>query len=105
MNEPSLTVFEPQLKEGGLMLLNSSLIESKPKRTDIEIIYIPANEIAEKVGSPKSANMVMIGAFCEKTGAINLDSVSKALPKVYTKAKEDLLKKNIDALKKGAEAS
>jgi 2-oxoglutarate ferredoxin oxidoreductase subunit gamma len=104
MNEPSLTAFEASINEGGLMLLNSSLISSEPQRKDIETLRVPANDIAAELGSPKSANMVMIGAYCKKTGAINLESVFTALPKVFLKANEALIAKNIEALKKGAEA-
>lgn len=101
MNEPSLAVFEPRVKENGLMIINSSLIKSKPKRKDLDIVFVPANEKAAEVGSAKSANMVMLGAFCKKTGAISVDSVSKALPNVYTKANQEMLDKNTKALKLG----
>lgn len=104
MNEPSLTFFEPQLKSGGLLILNSSLVNSKPTRSDVTILSIPANNIAEKAGTLKSANMVALGAFCQKTGAVSIDAVIKALPKVYSKLKEEALQKNIAALKMGAEA-
>jgi len=103
MNEPSLLRFEPSVKSGGLLLLNSSLVSAKPKRDDTETVFIPANSIAEKIGTIKVANMVMLGAFAKKTGAINIDSIIKTLPKVYTKAKEDMLKKNEEALRKGME--
>jgi len=103
MNEPSLTTFEPNVKDGGLMLVNSSLIATKPSRTDIEIVEVPANDIAGELGSPKSANMVMVGAYCKKTGALSLDAVVKAIPKVYTKFSEGLIKINVDALTKGSE--
>ena len=104
MNEPSLTTFEPNLKEGGLMFVNSSLIEKKPARSDIEIVNVPVNNLAEEVGSPKSANMVMLGAFSKKTGAIKLESLFEAIPKVFPKANDELIQKNIAALKKGADA-
>jgi len=104
MNEPSLTAFEPNVKAGGLMFVNSSLIEKKPTRSDIEIINVPVNNLAEEVNSPKSANMVMIGAFCQKTGAVKLESVFEAIPKVFPKANDALVQLNIAALKKGAEA-
>lgn len=105
MNEPSLAVFESRIAKNGLLLINSSLINAKVKRTDLQIVSVPANKIADEIGSPKSANMAMLGAFCEKTGAIKLDSISKALPKVYLKANKELIKKNIDALNKGAKVS
>ena len=86
------------------MFVNSSLIEKKPARSDIEIVNVPVNNLAEEVGSPKSANMVMLGAFSKKTGAIKLESLFEAIPKVFPKANDELIQKNIAALKKGADA-
>lgn len=103
MNEPSLLRFELSVKSGGLLLLNSSLVSAKPERDDTETVFIPANSIAEKIGTIKVANMVMLGAFAKKTGAVSLDSIIKSLSKVYKKAKKDMLKKNEEALRKGME--
>jgi 2-oxoglutarate ferredoxin oxidoreductase subunit gamma len=103
MNEPSLIKFEPSLKPGGLLLINSSLVSQKPKRKDTEIVYVPANKIAEEIGTIKIANMVMLGAYCKKTGAVNSQSVIDSMPKVFTRAKPEMLKKNEEALNRGAE--
>ncbi|MGB2697380.1 MAG: 2-oxoacid:acceptor oxidoreductase family protein [Candidatus Zixiibacteriota bacterium] len=103
MNQPSLTRFESTVKPGGLFLINSSLVSQDPKRKDVTVIKIPANDIAEKIGTIKIANMVMIGAYIKKTNAVKLESVVKSLSKVFTRAKEDILKKNQEALKKGME--
>lgn len=101
MNEPSLTRFEPALKPEGLLLINTSLISSKPKRADINPISITANQIAEEIGSIKVANMVMIGSLINHTKAVSLESVIKTLPKVYPRAKKEILDMNVEALKKG----
>ena len=103
MNQPSLTRFESTVKPGGLLLINSSLVSQEPKRKDVTVVKIPANDIAEKIGTIKIANMVMIGAYIKKTNAVKLDSIIKSLSKVFTRAKEDILKKNQEALKKGME--
>lgn len=104
MNQPSLTRFEPTVKPGGLVLINSSLVSQDPKRKDVEVVKIPANDIAEKIGTIKIANMVMIGAFIKKTNAVKLESVVNCMSKVFTRAKKDILKKNEEALKQGMEA-
>lgn len=104
MNEPSLLKFEPQLKPSGRLLVNSSLVNAKPKRTDIEVTYVPVNEIAEEVGSIKTANMVMMGAYVELTGAVPIPAVKESIPKVYTRAKKDILEMNYKAVDRGAEA-
>ena len=104
MNEPSLLKFEPQVKPGGRLLINSSLVSAKPNRTDLEITYIPVNEIAEEVGSVKTANMVMLGAYVELTGAVPIPSIKESIPKVYTRAKKEILEMNYQAIDRGAEA-
>lgn len=104
MNQPSLTRFEPTVKPGGLLLINSSLVSGEPARKDVKVVKIPANDIAEKIGTTKIANMVMIGAYIKKTDAVKLESVLKSLSKVFTRAKKDILKKNEEALKRGMEA-
>jgi 2-oxoglutarate ferredoxin oxidoreductase subunit gamma len=101
MNEPSLLKFEPTLKPNGLLLINQSLVSSKPKRTDINAVTIDANKIAEEIGTVKCANMVMLGALINHTQAVSLESVIKTLPKVFPRAKKEMIDINIQALKKG----
>jgi len=104
LNEPSLTKFEPMVRPGGLLIINSSLINSKPKRTDIKIAYVPCNAIAQELGNIKVANMVALGAFAGLTGAVSVESIGRALPKVFKRARPEILELNIKALKKGSEA-
>ncbi|MDM7915190.1 MAG: 2-oxoacid:acceptor oxidoreductase family protein [Candidatus Eisenbacteria bacterium] len=100
MNRPSLEKFEGDLKKGGLLLYDSSLIEVSPQRTDIEILKIPATEMADAIGTTKCANMVMMGAYIEKSGVLDLQSVIDALPS-YMKAKKTI-PMNQQAILKGA---
>ena len=102
MNEPSLTKFEPALRAGGCLFLNTSLVESRSKRKDIETIEVPANAIAEELGNIKCANMVMVGAFAKKTGAIDIEAIKNSLRKVYARANEKILDMNRRALDRGA---
>jgi 2-oxoglutarate ferredoxin oxidoreductase subunit gamma len=101
MNEPSLLKFEPTLKINGLLLVNSSLVSSKPKRSDIQIVTIDANKIAEEIGTVKCANMVMLGALINHTQAVSLGSVIKTLTKVFPRAKKEMLEINENALNRG----
>ncbi len=102
MNEPSLLKFEPALKPNGLLLINKSLVTSRPKRTDVNAVTIDANKIAEEIGTVKCANMVMLGALLSHTRAVAVESVIQTLPKVFKRAKEEMIKLNEQALKKGA---
>jgi 2-oxoglutarate ferredoxin oxidoreductase subunit gamma len=102
MNEPSLLKFEPALKPNGLLLINKSLVSSQPKRKDIQAVTIDANQIAEEIGTAKCANMVMLGALISHTQAVTLESVIKTLPKVFRRAKQEMIQINQQALKRGA---
>ena len=103
LNEPSLAKFEPMVKPGGLLIINSSLVNSKATRTDIKVLYVPCNEIANELGNAKVMNMVALGAFAAVTGAMSIDAIGKALPKVYKKLKPEVIELNMKALKRGAE--
>jgi len=100
MNQPSLVRFQNQLQSGGLFFINSSLVEAEISRGDIDIVSVPANSIAEELGSPKSANMVMMGAFTKKSNLVSLSSVIEAL-KNTLKNKQKLISINKKALQAG----
>ena len=103
LNEPSLAKFEPLVKPGGLLIINSSLVNSTPVRKDIKILHVPCNQIAGELGNAKIMNMVALGAFAANTGAVSLDAIARALPKVYRKLKPEVIELNIKALKLGSE--
>jgi 2-oxoglutarate ferredoxin oxidoreductase subunit gamma len=104
MNRPSLEKFEAILQPGGLLFYNSSLIDIRPKRTDITVLAIPANDLATELGNSRVANMVVMGAIIKKTGIINLDTAMDVLKaKVLTGKKEKLIPINRAALEKGME--
>jgi 2-oxoglutarate ferredoxin oxidoreductase subunit gamma len=103
LNEPSLAKFEPAVKPGGLLIINSSLVNSRATRKDIKVIYVPCNAIASEIGNPKAMNMVALGAFAAATGAMSLDAIARAMPKVYKKLKPEVIELNVKALKRGAE--
>jgi 2-oxoglutarate ferredoxin oxidoreductase subunit gamma len=104
LNKASLTKFAPRLKKGGLLILNSSLIDVDPELDDsIEVVSVPADEIAVGLGSPKSTNMVALGVYLQKRGYLAPDGAAQALPDVLAKRHHQTLPVNIDALHKGGE--
>ena len=102
MNQPSLVRFHNQIQSGGLLFINSSLIEADISRGDIEVVSVSVNSIAEELGSPKSANMVMLGAFTKKSNLVSVSSVIKAL-QTTLKSKQKLFDINKRALIAGFE--
>ncbi len=103
MNRPSLDKFEPTVKPGGIILVNSSLIDNKVQRTDIKAYYIQANELAEELGNSRVSGMVILGALLELTKVVNFDSVEESLKKVLPEYRYNLIPLNRKALEKGAE--
>ncbi len=104
MNKASLTKFGPRLKNNGLLIMNSSLIDTEPQLDEtIEIISIPADELAVELGSQKSANMVALGAYLQKREHLTADEAAQALPDVLAKRYHITLPVNIKALQRGAD--
>ncbi|MEX1377892.1 MAG: 2-oxoacid:acceptor oxidoreductase family protein [Eubacteriales bacterium] len=103
MNLPSLDKFESRVKEGGNLFINSSLIERKAKRDDINVYYIDANELALEIGNSKVAGMTVIGAYLKVTNIVKEETVIESLKKVLGKKKLDLIPVNERAMEKGAE--
>ncbi len=102
LNKPSLDKFENTVKPGGKLFINSSLIDKKATRSDVDVYYIPANEIAASLGNAKAANMVMLGAYVAATGAVSKESILKALETVFGKRKAHLIPLNEQAFDEGA---
>lgn len=103
MNGPSLDRFEDTVKPGGWIFYNTSLVDREIKRDDVNVFKVPANEVAEEVGSTKAANMVMLGAFAGKLGTIELDTlITRSLGAQMHGKSEQVMELNRKALKRGA---
>ena len=100
MNQPSMVRFQNQIQSGGVLFINSSLIETEISRGDVDIIKVPANSIAEQLGSARSANMVMLGAFTKKSNIVSISNVIEGLNSALKK-KQKLIAVNTKALMAG----
>jgi len=102
MNEPSFHRFSPLVKKGGLLVINSSLIRASCSRPDIEVLEVPANELAGKeVGVAETTNMVILGALLARRPVVSFPTVEKALEKILARKKANLLSVNFKALQVG----
>jgi len=98
MNKPSLDKFEETVVDGGDIFYNSSLIDTPPKRSDVNVIPINATEIADDLGNTKAANMVILGAIIAKTGLLDKEAVLAEMKQIIKKEKYiDLNKKAVQA--------
>ena len=98
MNLPSMTKFENMVEPGKFLFVNSSIIKEKPTRNDIQVVSVDANGLAETLGVPKSANMVMLGAVVRTTKVVKIESIIEAMEKELTGKKAKFLEGNILAL-------
>ncbi len=106
MNKASFNKFAPQVKKGGLLIVNTSLIEPEMVKSlsgNAELSLLPADDLAIELGSPKSANMVALGAYLQKRGFLTPDEVAECLPDVLAKRLHNTLAINAKALHCGAE--
>ena len=101
MNLPSLDRFASFVQPGGWLLLNSSLLPRVPVRSDLRILPIPVNEIAQRQGSTRVANVVMLGACLALTRTVQKASIIAAIEDVLGPGKQHLLAINLNALEAG----
>jgi len=104
MNKASLNKFAPRVKAGGLVVMNNSLIDTKPEVDEtIDVLAVPADEIAVELGNQKCANMVVLGAYLQKSGLFGPDAAAACLADVLAARYHKTLPINSEALRRGAE--
>jgi 2-oxoglutarate ferredoxin oxidoreductase subunit gamma len=104
MNKASLNKFAPCVKPCGLLVVNSSLIDTEPETDEtIDILAVPADEIAIELGNRKAANMVALGAYLQRKGFFSPDAAAESLPDVLSRRHHQSLPVNTEALRRGAQ--
>lgn len=101
MNLPSFDKFEKRVKSGGLVICDSTLIDKKSARDDIDVIYIPASEMASENDLTGFANVIILGCLIKKTGLFTYDEFLNFLTKSIPESKAHLIDKNTRALSLG----
>ena len=101
LNLPSYDKYEPLVKPGGLLVVNSSLIPSESGRNDIDVVYVPANAIAEEWGTPKMLNMAVVGALLAARPVLPLEVLEAALAAHLPAGKQHLIEANLKVLRHG----
>jgi 2-oxoglutarate ferredoxin oxidoreductase subunit gamma len=102
MDQFSVDTHLPRLREGGMALLNQTLVRRVPTEGQ-RLIWIPATDKAVELGSERITNMVMLGAYVTASGVVPLASVEEALKIVLPPRHHKLLDLNISGLRAGAE--
>ena len=104
MNLPSLEKFAPKVKPGGVIVVNTSLIERDPHRDDCTIIKVASRELAQQAGSARAANFVMLGAYIGATGAVPSAAIEHAIAEEFEGDKAKFIAASIAAFRTGVEA-
>jgi len=106
LNTPSLLKFQGIVRKGGLLLWNKSLIDMEPEERGVELLAVHANELAEKAGSYRAANMVALGALLAKRPSLaSLPAALAALEKAVSSRNQALNEVNRRALQAGYDSA
>ncbi len=100
-NLPSFDKFEPKIKEGGILIANSSLIAAKSARDDIKAYYIPATQLASDNGLEGGANVIILGYLLKLTGIFELDQFIELMVAGIPATKAKLIENNKKAIMLG----
>jgi 2-oxoglutarate ferredoxin oxidoreductase subunit gamma len=102
LNIPSMEAFEPAVKSSGVLVVNSSLVPQKSERTDLDVFYVPASDMATELGNVRIANVICLGALVQATGVVSFEAIEQALDDHLPERHRKLLGLNKEALRKGA---
>jgi len=89
MNEPSLKKFENDVISGGTIIVNSSIVKEKIKRSDVRVINVDANEIAINLNNLRAVNLIVLGTFAGATGLFTKDEMANGIENYFSKKKID----------------
>jgi 2-oxoglutarate ferredoxin oxidoreductase subunit gamma len=105
LNPPSLAKFEPLVAPGGLLVMNTSLIEAQPRRTDIEIVSLPGTALARSAGDDRLVSVVALGALLARRPLVTLDAVRDAIAASVKAKRPEILESDLAALEAGFAAA
>ncbi len=104
MTKKARMLYEPKVIPGGLLIINGSLIPKEDvTRTDVELLAPPLNEIAQELGNARLANMIALGLYVGKTGAISPDSLAAGMEGALSERSRRFIPQNMKAIEKGIE--
>ena len=103
LNIPSFEAFEPLVRPGGVLVVNSSLVPNRSERTDIQVFHIPATDMALEMGDIRLANSICLGLLATATGIADVSAVGAALEHHLPARHRNVLALNHAALRRGVE--
>ena len=101
MNLPSLDKYESTVAPGGTIFVDSTLIDRKVERTDVNVVYIPATRLASENNMSSLANMILVGGILKTLDQFDADGINAALKKVVSARHQEMFDLNLKALEIG----
>lgn len=101
MNLPSLDKYENAVVKGGKIFVDSSFIERKVVRSDVDAYYVPATKMAAEAGVPTLANMILLGKMLKETQVLDFNGLDGVFKKIVSAKHADLIDANLKALELG----
>ena len=101
MNQPSFDKFVPEVRAGGKVFFDSTLIEAATDRTDIQLFRIPSQHLADDNALKGGSNIILLGKLLKETEICSLDTMKKAIEKVVPPKKAALIPNNFKAIEIG----
>jgi 2-oxoglutarate ferredoxin oxidoreductase subunit gamma len=105
LNPPSMARFEPLVAPGGLLVVNTSLIEAEPRRTDIEIVAVPCTALAKQAGDDRLVSVVALGVLLARRPVVPLEAARAAIAAIVRAKRPEILASDLAALAAGFEAA
>ena len=101
-NKPSLDKFGPAVRNDGIIIANSSLIEDHVYQGSARIVPVPLNDLAQRLGNQKAINMVALGAWSKASGKLSLEALKKGMELTLEESgKSSFVEMNREALEEG----
>jgi 2-oxoglutarate ferredoxin oxidoreductase subunit gamma len=103
LNRPSLDKFEPLIRTGGTLMINSSLVDRSPVRKDVQSLFLPVTKLAEEINNPQGANMILVGACMQQINFVEAEMALDYFEEVFEGKSELVISKNKEAFIAGIE--
>ena len=101
LNPPSLAKFEPLIAPAGLVVINSSLVEAEPTRTDIEALELPCTQIARDAGDDRLVSIVALGGLIARRPIVERESIEAAIRDLLTGKKAHFIDADLACFEHG----
>jgi len=105
LNPPSMAKFEDLIVPGGLLVVNASLIEAEPRRTDIDVVAVPCSALARAAGDDRLVSVVALGGLIERRPIVRPESIRAAIAELLGPARQSLIAADLDAFDRGRSAA